>query len=164
MTTAVDLRGFAYPLEPLRRKQQWRVDALQAKLALAMKSLGQARQERDAAAAELAACAQQMRQRSGGALDPAAYARQLAYLIELQAGVERRTQQVEQRAHERQAVKDEYVEAQRSVDVTNAHREECMKEYIVYEQNRMNGEVDREWLARDSQARAARVAAGSAGQ
>lgn len=158
--TAVDLRGFAYPLEPLLHKQQWRVDALQSKLALAGKLLAQAREERQAAVTELDRCAAAMRQRSGAAVDPSAYGRQLAYLLELQAQVAHATRLVEQAESERQAVMDAYIEAQRSVEVTCAHKEECMKEYIVSEQSRLSSEVDRDWLARDGQARSAAAAAG----
>jgi len=164
MTSTVDLRTFAYPLEPLLRKQQWRVDALEAKLAVVGKLLAAAKTEREAAQTALEACAGEMRKLAGCAVDPSAYGRQLVYLMELQEGVERTTLRLEQLKLDRQAVTEEYVQAQRKVDVTTAHKDECMKEYILSEQNRLSGEMDREWLAREGQARRFGAQAGEIGE
>ena len=144
----VDLRGFRYALEPLLRKQQWHVDALQARLAAVDKSIDAARQARGKSQSALDACAHGLRLSGGGRLDPHAYGRGLAYLAALQAELVRKTLHLEKLRLDRDAVREAYVQAQRQVDLTIEHKDECQKEYAVAEQNRVNGEVDREWLAR----------------
>ena len=144
----VDLRGFQYALEPLLRKQQWRVEALQARLAAADKQVDAARHACGEAQSVVDACAQGLRQPGGGKLDPQAYGRGLAYLAALQAGLIRKKLHLEQLRLDRSALRETYLQAQRKVDLTIEHKEECLKEYVLAEQNRVNSEVDRDWLAR----------------
>jgi hypothetical protein len=144
----VDLRGFRYALEPLLRKQQWRLDALQARLAAADKLVEAARQVCRDAQSTLDACARDLRQSGGGRLDPQAYGRGLAYLASLQADLVRKKLHLEQLRLDRDALRETCVQAQCKVDLTLEHRDECMKEYILAEQNRVSSEVDRDWLAR----------------
>jgi hypothetical protein len=144
----VDLRGFQYALEPLLRKQQWHVDALQARLAAADKLVEAARQVCRDAQSALDACAQDLRRSGSGRLDPQAYGRGLAYLAALQAELARKKLHFEQLRLDRDALRGTYLQAQRKVDLTIEHKDECLKEYVLAEQNRASSEVDRDWLAR----------------
>jgi peptidyl-tRNA hydrolase len=144
----VDLRGFRYPLEPLLHKQQWRVDALQARLAAADKLVEAARQVCRDAQSALDACAHGLRQPGGGKLDPQAYGRGLAYLAALQTDLARNKLHLEQLRLDRDALREAYLQAQCKVDLTIEHKDECLKEYVLAEQNRVSSEVDRDWLAR----------------
>lgn len=146
----VDLRGFQYALEPLLRKQQWRVDALQAKLAAMDKRVGAARRECTEAAMAFDTCAGGLRQTGSGRLDPDAYARGLAWLAALQADLEQKKLRHERLRLDREALLGTCLQAQRKVDVTSEHKDECLKEYVLTEQNRLSSEVDRDWLARSS--------------
>lgn len=153
----VDLRGFRYDLEPLLCKQQWQVDALQAKLAALDKTIGGAEHECAEARDMVDTCAGGLRRTGGAVLDPAAYSRALAYLAALQADLGQKKVRLERLRLDRAALLDAYLQAQRKVDVTSAHKDECMKEYVLTEQNRLSSEVDRDWLARASHRRAAAV-------
>jgi hypothetical protein len=144
----VDLRGFRYALEPLLRKQQWRVEALQARLAAADKSVAAARHACAEVQSALDACAQGLRQPGGRTLDPQAYGRGLAYLAALQAELARRTLHLETLRIDRDALRETYLQAQVKADLTIEHKGECLKEYVLAEQNRVSGEVDRDWLSR----------------
>jgi hypothetical protein len=148
----VDLRGFHYALEPLLRKQQWRVDALQARLGAMDKLVGAAQGACAQAQGALEACAQRLRQPGGGRLDPQAYGRGLVYLAGLQADLEQKKLRLERLRLDRSALQDAYLQAQCKVDVTSEHKDECLKEYVLAEQNRLSSEVDRDWLARASHA------------
>lgn len=146
----VDLRGFQYALEPLLRKQQWRVDALQARLAAMDKLVAAARRECAQVEAALESSAGGLRQQGGGRLDPDAYARGLAWLAALQADLEQKKLRHERLRLDREALLETWLQAQRKVDVTSEHKDECLKEYVLTEQNRLSSEVDRDWLARSS--------------
>ncbi len=144
----VDLRGFQYALEPLLHKQQWHVDALQAKLAAMDRLMVAARRECALAEAGLKACAADLQRPGGGRLDPDAYARGLLYLAALQGDLEQKQLGFERLRLDREALLGNYLLAQRKVDVTSGHKDECLKEYVLAEQNRLSSEVDRDWLAR----------------
>jgi hypothetical protein len=157
----VDLRGFHYALEPLLRKQQWRVDALQAKLAAMDKLVNAARQACAEVESALDSCAHSLRQPGGGRVEPAAYARGLAYLAVLQGDLEQKKLRYETLRLDRAALLDTYLQAQRKVDVTSEHKDECLKEYVLTEQNRLSSEVDRDWLARAAQRPATQASVGT---
>jgi glycine/D-amino acid oxidase-like deaminating enzyme len=129
----VDLRGFQYALEPLLRKQQWRVDGLQARLAAMNKLVAAARRECTQVEAALESCAGGLRQAGGGRLDPDAYARGLAWLATLQADLEQKKLRHERLRLDREALLDTWLQAQRKVDVTSEHKDECLKEYVLTE-------------------------------
>jgi hypothetical protein len=151
----VDLRGFRYDLEPLLHKQQWRVDALQSKLAAMDKAVGAAQRECAEVQSAVDACAGGLYRPGGARLDPDGYCRGLTYLAALQADLGQKKLRLERLRLDRRALLDAYLLAQRKVDVTSAHKDECLKEYVVTEQNRLSGEIDRDWLARAGHGRAA---------
>jgi hypothetical protein len=146
----VDLRGFRYDLEPLLRKQQWRVDALQAQLAAMDKAISAALRECADVQAAVDACGSGLRRSGGARLDPGAYSRGLAYLAALQADLGQKKLRLERMRLDRGALLEAYLQARCKVDITSAHKDECLKEYILTEQNRLDSEVDRDWLARAS--------------
>jgi hypothetical protein len=160
----VDLRGFRYDLEPLLCKQQWQLDALQAKLAALDKAVGGAERECARARDMVETCAGGLRRAGGAVLDPAAYSRALAYLAALQADLGQNKLRLERLRLDRAALLDACLQAQRKVDVTSAHKDECMKEYVLAEQNRLSSEVDRDWLARASHGSAAAAVGRMAGE
>lgn len=160
----VDLRGFRYDLEPLLCKQQWQLDALQAKLAALDKAVGGAERECTRARDIVETCAGGLRRTGGAVLDPAAYSRALAYLAALQADLGQNKLRLERLRLDRAALLDACLQAQRKVDVTSAHKDECMKEYVLTEQNRLSSEVDRDWLARASHRSAAAAVGGMVGE
>lgn len=152
----VDVRGFAYAMEPARLRQQWRVDTAMAELARAEKALGEAEAEletarhlRDAEAGEAAAG---MRRR----LDPAEHRRTLAYLSLL-------TQQVVGLERERDAKLQLCGECRRvclsqqlRLEALTAHKDDALTEYAAELRQRGAIEQDRDWLAR-APGRAARA-------
>lgn len=150
MSSTVDLRGFSYALEPLLRSQQWQRDALELKLGRIERVLAAARRERERAQAAFAACARDIRKPAGVALEPIAYARGLGYMAALQAEIERRERSLRELEQEKRTLWERYLQQQLKVDITSRHKDECMNEYLLSEQNRLGGEMDRDWLARNS--------------
>lgn len=151
----LDLRGFQFDLEPLLRKQQWRVDALQAKLAAMDRVFAAAQRACTQVQSAVEACADGLRRPGGAKLDPDGYSRALAYLAALQADLGQKKLRLERLRLDRRALLDAYLQAQRQADVTSEHQDDCLKEYILIEQNRLSSEVDRDWLARSSHRRGA---------
>jgi hypothetical protein len=146
----VDLRGFQYDLEPLLRRQQWRVDALQAQLAAMDKAITAAQRECADVQSAIDACASGLRGSGGARLDPDAYSRGLAYLAALQVDLGQKKMRLERVRLDRGALLESYLQARCKVDITSRHKDECLREYILTEQNRLSSEVDRDWLARAS--------------
>lgn len=152
----VDVRGFAYALEPVRLRQRWRVDKAMADLGRAERTLGEAeaaletaRQLRDAAAAEAAAG---MRRK----LDPADHRRTLAYLSSLTqqaVGLERERDTKLQLCGECRRV---CLSQQLRLEALTAHKDDALSEYATELRQRDAIEQDRDWLAR-APGRAARL-------
>jgi uncharacterized coiled-coil protein SlyX len=148
MTNEVDLRGFAYSLEPLLKRQQWNVDALQLKLARLEKAIGELTSNRGRIQAAYDEHARTMRTDSGVALEPAAYGRSLAHLAAQQGEIAGLNEQLDGLRQELRHLQGECLRSQVKVDITLAHKAECLKEYMDSQQNRLNSERDRDWLAR----------------
>jgi flagellar biosynthesis chaperone FliJ len=148
MTSDVDLRGFAYPLEPLLTLQRWDADALQAKLAKLDRQVAQSADALAQLTADYAHRAQAMRAGQGAAFDPTAYGRSLAYLGDLQGQIVEAERQLAGMKEQRRLLQQASWKAQLKVDVSSSHRSECIAEYAASQSGRLNSERDRDWLAR----------------
>jgi hypothetical protein len=153
MTNEVDLRGFNYPLEPLLKRQQWNLDALQLKLGRLEKAAGAATVSRTVTQAAYDEHARDVRKGPGVALEPAAYGRTLAHLAGLQAEIARLNLRLEELRQERRALQAEYLSTQVKMNIAKTHKQECLLDYAASQQNRLDSERDREWLARAAHAR-----------
>jgi flagellar export protein FliJ len=147
---SVDMRGFVYALEPLRRKQQWQLEAAQRRL-------GQAQAAHDAAQAALtelqavlAGVAQGAGRAADGRVDPAQHQRTLAYLIDMRGRIDAQQAVLEQTAAARDAARADCLVAQQRCEALARHREQHQDEYRAEELARQASETDRDWLARSA--------------
>jgi len=149
----VDVRGFIYPLEPIRQRQQWRLDKTMVELARAQQAILETEAEmtglQHAHDRQAAAVARALPQR----LDPAAHRRALDYL----ANLRRQWQQLEvQRDNQRVArdlLRQECLAQQVRLDGLTHHKEDALTAYADEIRHRNSNEQDRDWLARSSLAR-----------
>jgi len=146
----VDVRGFSYELEPVRQKQQWRLERLMANLASAQQEVTRVEMRIDELQqlheVQAEAISQAMRQR----LDPSAHRHSLNYLSQLRE----RSRQMKE---ERQALLETCaslraacVAQQLRIEGLMRHKEEALHEYAHEMRQRAGAEQDRDWLARIS--------------
>lgn len=147
---SVDLRGFVYALEPLRRKQQWQLEAAQRRLGQAQAAHDEAQAALTELQAALAAVAQRGSCIEGGRVDPVQQQRKLAYLIEMRGRIDAQQTLLEQAATARDGARAACLAAQQRCEALARHREHHEAQYRVEELARQASESDRDWLARST--------------
>jgi flagellar biosynthesis chaperone FliJ len=146
--STVDLRGFRYALEPLLRRQRWRLEAQQLKLAALQQQI-------ERCGASLRALEQTYRQRAEdsvralvGGFDLVAHQRSLAYLAQLRGEILAGAEQLEclrQQGREQRAA---CAQLQRRLDLLEQHRADLGAGYLQEEGRRQDNEMDKDWLSR----------------
>jgi len=144
---SIDLRAFSYALEPLRRKQQWQLDSLQAQLGKAQRALDLAEQElRDMQAAFDGASADAA---MAAHFDPRRHQGSLAYLLQCRRQMETSRERLQELREKRDDLSRSCLSMQQALETTEAHRRRCLEEYAHAEQSRQAAEADRDWIARE---------------
>ncbi|QRY35506.1 hypothetical protein JVX96_29830 (plasmid) [Variovorax sp. PDNC026] len=155
----VDVRGFVYALEPVRQRQQWRLDKLMSALGRAQQALRdtevridqvQAMHDEQARSAGLA-----LQQR----MDPRTHRHALGFLTHLrdqhtQLEVLRQEQLVE-----KDRLRKECMALQLRLDGMTQHKEDALTTYADEVRQRNSNEQDRDWLARSAVARSRTIEA-----
>ncbi|MGC3998554.1 MAG: flagellar FliJ family protein [Anaeromyxobacter sp.] len=154
----VDLRGFEYELEPVRKQRQWQLEAVQAELGRVQRALEQAVrrvEELRAQHEEQGRCAARALQAK---VDPGAYATCLRWLAQLRDGIAGASVTVAELEAERTQVLRSVLEHQQRVDVIEKHRDERQAEFVRDALARSARENDQEWLSRRHASRGGRGA------
>ncbi|MFS2053920.1 hypothetical protein ACEN9J_11260 [Variovorax sp. Varisp41] len=144
----VDIRGFSYPLEPVRQRQQWQLDRCLAALGRAQKLLDQTevqlKQLRETHDGQARALSEATLRR----LDPGAHRRALGYLTHLRE----RSNEVETLRDTQRLARDELrrecTERRLRLDGLDRHKEDALAEFAHEIRQRNANEQDRDWLAR----------------
>lgn len=147
---SVDMRGFVYALEPLRRKQQWQLEAAQRRLGQAQTAHEAAQAALTELQAALAGVAQEASGARGGRVDPVMHQRTLAYLIDLRGRIDAQQAVLEQAGAARDAARAACLAAQQRCEALTRHRERHQDQYHAEELARQASESDRDWLARSA--------------
>jgi len=144
----VDVRGFVYELEPVRQRQQWRLDRAMSSLSRAQQSLAETEsrmsQVQRAYDEQARTASQALQQR----MDPGTHRHALGFLAHLrdqwkQLDVQRRDQ-----VAERDRLRKECIAMQLRLDGLTRHKEDALTQYADEIRQRNNSEQDRDWLAR----------------
>jgi hypothetical protein len=145
---SLDLRRFEYALEPLRRRWQWQLDALQGQLGAAQREIA----VEDAVIAGHRERLEAERNRAAAAavrrLDPSSYPCLLHWLGQLRDVIEAAEVEQDRRRERRAVLQAQCVAQQRRLEALERHREECVAEHVVEEARRDASEADRDWLVR----------------
>lgn len=144
----VDVRGFVYSLEPVRQRQQWRLDKSMVELAQAQQVLAGT----EARMAQMLKTHDEQARTVGQALlerlDPAAHRRTLAYLAQLRGQWAQLDAQREEQRLARDRLRRECLEQQMRLEGLIRHKENALTEYADEVRQRASNEQDRDWLAR----------------
>jgi len=143
-----DLRGFKYPLEPLARRAQWELDALNGKLAQVQQQLAFVRAEFDAAEGQHQQTSARLGQQLHVRLDSSRHRAGLLYLAQLQASMKKLQAQLAELDIERTELLRQCLAAEARLEGLRTHESGAMDVY-VREQSRLHAaEADRDWIMR----------------
>ena len=152
-TRDVDVRGFVYALEPVRQRQQWRMDKLMASLARAQQALV----ETEARMNDVQAMHDEQASKAGQALvqrmDPGAHRHALGFLTHLRDQWRELDAQRQAQIAERDRLRKECMALQLRLDGMTQHKEDALTQYADEVRQRNSNEQDRDWLARSAAVR-----------
>ncbi|MCT8175460.1 hypothetical protein [Variovorax sp. CY25R-8] len=144
----VDIRGFSYPLEPVRQRQQWQLDRSLAALGRAQKLLDQTEEQLKQLRETHDAQARALSEATLRRLDPGAHRRALGYLTHLRE----RSKELETLRDTQRLARDELrrecTERRLRLDGLDRHKEDALTDYAHEIRQRNANEQDRDWLAR----------------
>ena len=152
-TRDVDVRGFVYALEPVRQRQQWRMDKLMASLARAQQALA----ETEVRMSEVLAMHDEQARKAGQALvqrmDPGAHRAALGFLTHLRDQWRELDAQRKEQLAERDRLRKDCMALQLRLDGMTQHKEDALTQYADEVRQRNSNEQDRDWLARSAAVR-----------
>jgi hypothetical protein len=152
-TRDVDVRGFVYALEPVRQRQQWRMDKLMALLARAQQALAETEARMD----EVQAMHDEQACKAGQALaqrmDPGVHRAALGFLTHLRNQWQELDAKRKEQLVERDRLRKECMALQLRLDGMTQHKEDALTQYADEVRQRDSNEQDRDWLARSAGAR-----------
>jgi len=149
MTTPMHApRGFTYPLEPVRQRRQWQLDAQLARLAAQQRKLSESRtalaQMEQGVDRQSALAARFWTERP----DPRTQVRMLGYLAMLQQRRLDAERDIAALAKEVDETREQCTRLHQRLEVLDQHRRESVAQHVVEHQRNMASEADRDWLAR----------------
>jgi len=146
----VDVRGFVYALEPVHRREQWRLDKLMSALARSQQALRDTElrmEEMQAAHDEQARnVAQALQQR----MDPRIHRHALGFLTHLRDQRKQLNALRLEQVVERDRLRKECMALQLRLDGMARHKEDALMEFADEVRQRNSNEQDRDWLARST--------------
>lgn len=148
----VDVRGFVYALEPLRQREQWRLDKAMATLAQAQHALLSLEQNMKQLLDTHDQHAASIGRGLSSRLDPSAHRQALVYLTHLRdqwkaLDVQRQAQQ-----SLRDRLRQECLSHQMRLEGLTRHKDDALSDHAHEVRQRSLSEQDRDWLARASTA------------
>jgi predicted nucleic acid-binding Zn-ribbon protein len=157
---SADVRGFNYALEPLRKRQAWQLEALQARLGIANRDIASAtsqlHQRHERLREQHAKACEAVTQR----VDPVLQRRSLCWLAQLREEITLAQTRMNELQMQRSHLMTECVASQNKLAAIERHRDECLAEYAQTHQNRLAAAADSDWLARRHRVEAGNPARG----
>ncbi|PCE23734.1 hypothetical protein BWP39_29075 [Paraburkholderia acidicola] len=145
---SVDLRGFRYALEPLRRQSEWRLDMARARVAAVGRQIRDAQSQLDAARKHYLKQCELLGRSIAQRLDPGLHRHRLSWLARLDSQVRDEERALSDLEAERgELIAQCRVEEQKR-DMLDEHRNRCIEQFVLEARNRVAAEADRDWLSR----------------
>ena len=145
---SIDMRGFVYALEPIRKKNRWELDALQARLGKAQADVDKAQASLNELLGAYARTAADASGCAAEAFDPFRHRRQVAYLRLLHQRIETQREDTDNLRSIRDSLRAGCNAKQQALELLDGHRDRCKERYRHDEQVRQSAEADRDWIAR----------------
>jgi hypothetical protein len=145
---STDTRGFRYPLEPLRQRRQWQLDAAMAAVAALRKQITERSASRRAVQDESVAQADMASQDWKRRVDPATQAGLLAYLVRLEQTKALIDAEIVTLKEKLAVAQLEALSRQRGVEALQRHRTDALDEYRAEQDRKAAARADQDWTAR----------------
>lgn len=146
----VDVRGFVYALEPVRQRQQWRLDKLMSAFARAQQALRDTEARIDQVQAlhdeQARSASQALQQR----MDPRTHRHALGFLMHLCDQRKQLDVLRQEQLAEKDRLRKECMALQLRLDGMTQHKEDALTTYADEVRQRNSNEQDRDWLARSA--------------
>jgi hypothetical protein len=137
-----------YPLEALRRREGWRLEALQAELAAASRKLLDSNERYDVLCREYRAGAAAAAPIAAAAIDPIAARNRLLHLSDMLGRMKAATQAIGQLEESRERIQARSGQQSGKLESIDRHRQAFLRVEATQLQRRESAEADRDWLAR----------------
>lgn len=145
-----DTRGFSYRLEPVRRRREWKLDAMLAHLGSLNRRLGERRAAGEALRQQCAAQALQVSRAWTILPDPMTQSHVLEYLAALHARSVETEREIAALTIELRLAREQCASQQRGLELLDRHRAEMLDSYATDQARKLSAEADADWLGRDS--------------
>lgn len=145
---STEVRGFHYALEPLRKRQTWHLERVQANLGLATREVVNATGELERRNEQLGEQHTQVLDGLTQSMDPALHRHGLRWLVRLREEIAIAQTLLQELRDKRSRLQADYRVQQNKLAVIDRHRDACLVDYALTQQNRSAAAADSEWLAR----------------
>jgi chromosome segregation ATPase len=150
-----DLRGFKYPMEPLARRAQWQLDALNARLAKVQSQLASVRAELDATEGLHQQACEKLGRQVQVRLDSSRHQAGLVYLGQLQALLKKLQEELAALDKNRAELLRMCRAAEARLEGLRSHESGAIDVYVREQSHLHATEADRDWITREALNRAA---------
>lgn len=144
---SVDLRGFEYPLEPLRKQRQWQLDTLLSRLGKIQHSIQETNDALSVLQSEYIVQCQNVARSYSMKIDPCCHERSLQWLVQQKTQIRISEEHLSFLEKKRLGVWNLVFSQQNKVDVIEAHRDESATSFAQELSGKLATQADREWLA-----------------
>lgn len=153
----IDLRGFEYPLEPLRRQRRWQLDALLAKLGSTQREISLLEEQLQALQIRHARESQLASEAFAEVKDPHRHTHRLHWLARLRSTMLALGARVESLKGMRESLRKQCLTQHQKLEALEAHRQDALSEFARESASKLIREADRDWLCRPSRASMSRA-------
>ena len=143
-----DLRGLVDPLAPIRRRQEWKLERLRARVEEMRRDLVEAQRQETNLRTALASASRELAGRNERQLDTALHEHSLRWLAQQHRLLRDSSAEVARLTGQQRDVSAQCLAAQRKLDAYDEHGRGLRQEYLRAQSMRAAAEADREWLAR----------------
>lgn len=145
-----DLRGFKYPLEPLAKRAQWELDALNGKLVKVQHQLASLRAELGGVESLHKQASDNLGRQLLARLDSSRHQAGLLYLAQLQASMKRLQAQADALDMERAQLLQLCRAAETRLEGLRSHEADAIDTYAREQSYLHATEADRDWMMREA--------------
>nr|EUJ15102.1 hypothetical protein RSP673_07540 [Ralstonia solanacearum P673] len=143
-----DLRGFEYPMEPLRQQRQWHMETLLADLGRLQHDISQTQADLERLRIEYEDHARSAADAAHQRFDIDIHRRGLNWLIALRTQILEKESRLHALQRQKLDIQQACVAAQQKVDVIEQHRDEFIADYVQAQNGRLLAQADQDWMAR----------------
>ena len=149
-SSQVDIRGFKHELEPLQRKYEWQLAALDAQFALCQKALLQGKDALNALRMQHQQHVAWSQELVPQRFDPQSHQRLVACLVALEGRIQKAEGVVHERLLQKQKCQAECNEKRQKIEAFESHRDEALKSFVEERSRLQFSQQDRDWMAHRS--------------